>query len=77
MSDHNKTIKPFVCPACFAREIDVLQMRYDKRNEEYYCTKCTYVGTLESVEKFFADFKEQKYKDLRVPHEWDTINGGV
>ncbi len=36
------------CPACFMREID-MDMLYDKDNEEYYCLRCSFVGSESEV----------------------------
>lgn len=68
MDDNKKAVKQFTCPACFAREIDVILLHYDEECEEYYCTKCAYTGKRENVEHFFQVLQEEKYKAMDVPH---------
>ena len=65
MHDTGKDIKKYICPACFAREIDVVMLAYDEEDEEYYCRKCCYAGKRENVEGFFRVFREEKYKDMQ------------
>lgn len=36
------------CPACFLREID-MDMFFDEDKQEYYCLRCSFVGSEEDV----------------------------
>lgn len=67
MSDDRKAVKQYLCPACFAREIDV-PLAYDEDDGEYYCRKCCYAGKVENVEKFFKVFREEKYKEITAKY---------
>lgn len=62
MSKDREAVMKYVCPACFAKEIDVF-MNYDFRDEEYYCTKCCYVGKEADVKRFYNMYKREKFKD--------------
>jgi late competence protein required for DNA uptake (superfamily II DNA/RNA helicase) len=67
MSKDIKTVKLYVCPSCFAREIDKF-LSYDEEAEEYYCRRCCYVGKVEDIEEFYAAYKKAKYKDMAKPY---------
>lgn len=67
MSENKKVIKTLLCPACFAREID-LPMSYDEEDDEYYCKKCCYAGKEESVHRFYESFTQEKYKEMAKPY---------
>ncbi len=73
MSEDRKSIKKFVCPSCFAREIDVIQMHYDEEDDEYYCPRCAYAGNREQVEYFFKVLREERYKQMREPHPFAKL----
>lgn len=57
MHDNGKSVKKYLCPACFAREIDVL-LAYDEEAEEYYCKKCCYAVSVLGWEPYEVDISE-------------------
>lgn len=61
MADNRKTVKHLCCPMCFIKETDTA-LRYDERDEEYYCPKCCYEGTEEEITNFLAIYSRTKYK---------------
>lgn len=67
MSENKEPIKMYLCPACFAREIDYF-LNYDEEDKEYYCRKCCYAGKVEDIERFYAVFIKEKYKEMRKPY---------
>lgn len=68
MSADKEIIKSYVCPACFAKELDVCVLKYDETEQEYYCTKCAYAGKKEDVEYFFSAYQSQRYKWMDRVH---------
>ncbi len=36
------------CPTCFNRDIDI-DLFYDEEKKEYYCIRCSYVGTEKDI----------------------------
>ena len=40
----------FRCPSCFMRDIDI-DMFFDEGKKEYYCLRCSFSGTEETVLK--------------------------
>lgn len=50
------------CPWCFAKEVDTVRLHWDEKEQEYYCTKCIYVGTGRQVDRFFQAIQEHKYR---------------
>lgn len=63
MPKDNEPIKFHLCPACFAREIDIV-LHYDEDEDEYYCHRCAYEGKLEEIRAFYEAFTKAKYKDM-------------
>lgn len=68
MSENKQEQKKVICPACFAKELDVIELHYDEADQEYYCTKCAYAGKKENIDKFIQIFKDEKYKNRFVEH---------
>lgn len=68
MSENTGAVKNYVCPACFARELDVCVLHFDGTQGEYYCTKCAYAGTEEQVTNFFSVYQSQRYKWMDRKH---------
>ncbi|MGH4049771.1 MAG: hypothetical protein ACREVX_00195 [Clostridium sp.] len=66
MAEDRKDIKQYLCPACFAREIDVF-LNYDNKDDEYYCIKCCYCGNSKDIEKFYNSYRQNKFKDADKP----------
>jgi late competence protein required for DNA uptake (superfamily II DNA/RNA helicase) len=66
MAEVRKTIKKHLCPACFAREIDVF-LNYDNIDNQYYCIKCCYCGSSKDIEEFYAAYRQGKFKDADKP----------
>lgn len=62
MHENKEAVKKYVCPACFAREIDVF-LNYDHKVGEYYCTKCCYIGVEKDLKRFFDLYRREKFKD--------------
>ena len=56
----NKTGRLIRCPECFAKDIDVFLL-YDEEDDEFYCYKCCFHGTLEKVKKQTENFIGKKY----------------
>ena len=52
------------CPECFAKEID-LTLRYDEKDDEYYCVKCCFTGKAAEIEDQFTFIRERKYRAMR------------
>lgn len=51
------------CPACFAREIDPIFLRYDQQDAEYYCLKCTYFASDQAtVYAFYTAIRKLRYR---------------
>lgn len=63
MVKNQEDVKRYRCPSCFAKEVDVY-LSWDKKEMEYYCQKCNYVGNLEDIEAFFNQIKRSKYKGI-------------
>ena len=59
----NKTGRLIRCPECFAKDIDVFLL-YDEDEDEFYCYKCCFHGTLEKVQRQTEAFVDKKY-DIR------------
>lgn len=68
MSKNKEERKRLICPSCFAKELDVIELHYDETDQEYYCTKCAYAGKKENVDLFIQILKEEKFKDRCVNH---------
>ena len=68
MSENRGAVKTYICPSCFAKELDVCLMHYDQGRKEYYCTKCAYAGGEEDVKEFFSMYQRQKYKWMDRKH---------
>lgn len=49
------------CPLCLRREID-MDMLYDKDKHEYYCIRCSFVGTEQKVLALNAETR-RRYVD--------------
>lgn len=45
------------CPVCFSRENDVVLFKKDENN--LYCIKCSFNGTIAEVEEMYADMKKK------------------
>ncbi len=71
MHENRKSVNPYRCPECFAKEIDIM-LRYDHKEEEYYCQKCCYTGLEEEILRFYEVLQNQKYPLMFVPHPWQT-----
>ena len=56
----NPTGRIIRCPQCFAKDIDVF-LHYDEDEEEFYCYKCCFTGTLEEVNQQMEEFITRKY----------------
>lgn len=67
MPDDRTPVKRYVCPGCFAREIDY-PLNHDPDDGEYYCRRCCWAGTEERVLKAYADFTDMKYPDRATPY---------
>ena len=74
MDDNTITPQYYLCPACFAREVDYA-MHYDEADGEYYCTRCSYAGTLGEVKAFYHSFTRAKYKQEFRCSKADSIGG--
>jgi len=68
MPENQSAVKVYVCPSCFAREVDVIQLRWDEKDQEYYCFRCAWGGSEEKVKAFFAAFTEARYPGIRMHH---------
>lgn len=52
------------CPRCFMRDIDI-DMFFDESKQEYYCLRCCFKGSEETVLGLNEQIKE-KYGRLRM-----------
>lgn len=56
------------CPMCFMKDIDVVFLNYDEKENEYYCKKCAYSANIEEAKKLLAQFQESRFKERLKPH---------
>ncbi|MEE0421029.1 MAG: hypothetical protein UDG86_13375 [Lachnospiraceae bacterium] len=59
MSENQKKNLIYRCPVCFARENDVIL--HKKKDDTYYCVKCSFTGTENDIRKMYEDMKK-KYR---------------
>lgn len=48
MAQSTKGRLNYRCPSCFLRDLDI-DMFYDAEKKEYYCIRCQFVGSEETV----------------------------
>lgn len=63
MPANKPALKPLICPACFAREIDPVMLNFDPDDGgEYYCTHCGYTAkSREQVNEFLLEFQRLRH----------------
>lgn len=64
MSENKKRII-YRCPECFAKDADV-NLKYDDRKSEYYCTKCCYTGSEKDILNQYKIFQKNKYRTIEL-----------
>jgi predicted RNA-binding Zn-ribbon protein involved in translation (DUF1610 family) len=69
MFKNREKVNPYRCPECFAKEIDIM-LRYDQKENEYYCQKCCYTGQEDDILHFYEMLQCQKFPLMFVPHPW-------
>lgn len=63
MAETEKKLKPLLCPACFAKEIEPVFLHFDPEDQEYYCIKCCYFAKdRKMVDLFMDDFVRHKLR---------------
>lgn len=69
MPEAGKNAMIYRCPVCYARENDVVLHR---RKEEFYCVKCSFTGSRETIEEMYHDL-QKKYKKRTVRYTMEEL----
>lgn len=57
------------CPVCYGRENDVVLR---KRDDKFYCVKCSFTGSEDDVLEMYADLKK-KYHKYKVRYTLEQL----